>query len=142
MNLKKQTLAPAGVPILHFRQPRVNEPQIILQKKHLLSHQRIHLSFYIIHPEKLPKLTENQQVTEAKMLPKFAVSKVTAEMVEMRIICNSEHFIVLNPVRRTKPKPPYRPDEPHEDPAAPSKRFQAKIKAAREKGRILRPDLQ
>ncbi len=59
------------------------EPQIILQKKHLLSHQRIHLSFYIIHPEKLPKLTENQQVTEAKMLPKFAVSKVTAEMVEM-----------------------------------------------------------
>ena len=59
-----------------------------------------------------------------------------------RIICNSEHFIVLNPVRRTKPKPPYRPDEPHEDPAAPSKRFQAKIKAAREKGRILRPDLQ
>ena len=59
-----------------------------------------------------------------------------------RIICNSEHFIVLNPVRRTKPKPHYRPDTPHEDPAAPSKRFQANIKAAREKGRILRPDLQ
>lgn len=59
-----------------------------------------------------------------------------------RIICNSEHFIVLNPVRRTKPNPPNRPDEPHEAPAAPSKRFQANIKAAREKGRILRPDLQ
>ena len=59
-----------------------------------------------------------------------------------RIICNSEHFIVLNPVRRTKPNPPCRPDEPHEGPAAPSKRFQANIKAARGKGRILRPDLQ
>ena len=62
--------------------------------------------------------------------------------VPYRIICNSEHFIVLNPVQRKKPNPPYRPDEPHEDPAAPSKRFQANIKAAREKGRILRPDLQ
>lgn len=59
-----------------------------------------------------------------------------------RIICNSELFIVLNPVRRTKPNPPCRHDEPHEDPAAPSKRFRANIKAAREKGRILRPDLQ
>ncbi len=56
-----------------------------------------------------------------------------------RIICNSEHFIVLNPVRRTKPNPPYRPDEAHTDSAAPSSPFQAKVEAAREKGRILRP---
>ncbi len=56
-----------------------------------------------------------------------------------RIICNSEHFIVLNPVRRTKPNPPYRPDEGHADPAAPSKQFQAAVNATRQKGILLPP---
>ena len=58
-------------------------PQIALQKKHLLSHQRIHLTFHIIQPESLPQLTDNQQVTKLEKLPEFAVSKVTAEMVEL-----------------------------------------------------------
>jgi hypothetical protein len=61
--------------------------------------------------------------------------------VPYRIICNSEHFIVLNPVQRKRPKEDFRVDEEHEETAGPSKRFQTIIKPAREKGRILRPDL-
>ena len=61
--------------------------------------------------------------------------------VPYRIICNSEHFIVLNPVQRKRPKEDFRVDEEHEETAGPSKRFQTTIKSAREKGRILRPDL-
>ena len=56
-----------------------------------------------------------------------------------RIICNSEHFIVLNPVQRKRPKETVRIDEEHKEAAGPSKRFQGKIESAREKGRILRP---
>ena len=59
------------------------EPQTVLQKKHLLSHQRIHLTFHIILPSELPKATENQQITALEALSGFAVSKVTAEMVEL-----------------------------------------------------------
>ena len=58
-------------------------PQIALQKNHLLSHQRIHLTFHIIQPESLPRLTDNQQITKLEKLPEFAVSKVTAEVVEL-----------------------------------------------------------
>ena len=61
--------------------------------------------------------------------------------VPYRIICNSEHFIVLNPVQWKRPKEDFRVDEEHEKTADPSKRFQTIIKSAREKGRILRPDL-
>lgn len=59
--------------------------------------------------------------------------------VPYRIICNSEHFIVLNPVQRKRPKETVRVDEGHEETDGPSKRFQSKIESAREKGRILRP---
>ena len=62
--------------------------------------------------------------------------------VPYRIICNSEHFIVLNPVQRKRPKEDFRADQGQEDTTAPSKRFQNIIRSAREKGRILRPDLQ
>ncbi len=61
--------------------------------------------------------------------------------VPYRIICNSEYFIVLNPVQRKRPKETVRVDEGHDKTAGPSKRFQGKIESAREKGRILRPDL-
>ena len=61
----------------------LSTPQIALQKNHLLSHQRIHLTFHIICPGKMPKLTDNQQVVAVDELPKFAVSKVTAEMVTL-----------------------------------------------------------
>ena len=60
-------------------------PQIALQKNHLLSHQRLHLTFHLIRPEKLPKPTENQQVAGVDELPEFAVSKVTAEMVALLV---------------------------------------------------------
>ena len=59
--------------------------------------------------------------------------------VPYRIICNSEHFIVLNPVQRKRPKEDFQVDEEHEETAGPSKRFQTIIKSSREKGRILRP---
>ena len=58
------------------------EPQIALQKKHLLSHQRIHLTYHIIPLLEFPVLENGQQITDVKELPNFAVSKVTAEMVE------------------------------------------------------------
>ena len=35
--------------------------------------------------------------------------------VPYRIICNSEHFIVLNPVQRKRPKETVRVDERHEE---------------------------
>ena len=59
------------------------EPQTALQKKHLLSHQRIHLTFHVINLLEFPSLKKEQQIAELTELPKFAVSKVTAEMVEM-----------------------------------------------------------
>lgn len=60
----------------------LQEPQILLQKKHLLSHQRIHLTFHIIHPERFPHLSENQEISKIDKLTGYAVSKVTAEVVE------------------------------------------------------------
>ena len=60
--------------------------------------------------------------------------------VPYRILCNSEHFIVLNPVQRKRPKETVRVDDGHDETSGPSKRFQTIIKSAREKGRILRPD--
>lgn len=58
-------------------------PQIALQKDHLLSHQRIHFTFHIINTLKFPPLEKDQQISNVEELPKFAVSKVTAEMVEI-----------------------------------------------------------
>ena len=58
------------------------EPQTAFQKDHLLSHQKIHFTFHIINTLELPPLEQAQQITDVDELPKFAVSKVTAEMVE------------------------------------------------------------
>ena len=58
------------------------EPQTIFQKDHLLSHQKIHFTFHIVNTLELPPLEQAQQITAVDELPKFAVSKVTAEMVE------------------------------------------------------------
>ena len=58
------------------------EPQTAFQKDHLLSHQKIHFTFHIINTLKFPPLEKEQQITNVDELPKFAVSKVTAEMVE------------------------------------------------------------
>lgn len=61
------------------------DPQIALQKKHLLSHQRIHLTFHVINLLEFPSLKKEQQITKVKDLTKFAVSKVTAEMVDLMV---------------------------------------------------------
>ena len=58
------------------------EPQTAFQTGHLLSHQKIHFTFHIINTLKFPPLEQEQQITDVDELPKFAVSKVTAEMVE------------------------------------------------------------
>ena len=58
------------------------EPQTVFQKEHLLSHQKIHFTFHIINTLRFPPLEKDQQITDVDELPKFAVSKVTAEMVE------------------------------------------------------------
>ena len=58
------------------------KPQTAFQKDHLLSHQKIHFTFHIINTLEFPPLEQEQQITDVEELPKFAVSKVTAEMVE------------------------------------------------------------
>ena len=58
------------------------EPQTAFQKDHLLSHQKIHFTFHIVHTMAFPPLEREQQVTGIDELPTYAVSKVTAEMVE------------------------------------------------------------
>ena len=71
--------------IAYLKKRRVRtsgEPQTAFQKDHLLSHQKIHFTFHIINTLKLPPLEQEQQISDVDELPKFAVSKVTAEMVE------------------------------------------------------------
>lgn len=58
------------------------EPQTSFQKDHLLSHQKIHFTFHIINTLQFPPLEQDQQILNVDELPKYAVSKVTAEMVE------------------------------------------------------------
>ena len=58
------------------------EPQTAFQKDHLLSHQKIHFTFHIINTLEFPPLEQDQQILNVDELPKYAVSKVTAEMVE------------------------------------------------------------
>ena len=72
-------------------------------------------------------------------IPEKFSGQTSTPALPYHILCNSEHFIVINPVRRTKPNPPYRSDEPHSDPAAPSKRFQAALETTRQKGTLQRP---
>ena len=59
------------------------EPQTALQKNHLLSHQRIHLTYHIIPLLEFPALEQEQQIAKVQELPNYAVSKVTSEMVEL-----------------------------------------------------------
>ena len=60
-----------------------DEPQTVFQKEHLLSHQKIHFTFHIINTLEFPPLQQEQQISNVDELPKFAVSKVTAEMVDL-----------------------------------------------------------
>lgn len=70
--------------ILHFlKENRIvfeGEPQLVLQKKHILSHQRIFANFFIINILDLKNLKEGQELVAIESLPSFAVSKIT-EMV-------------------------------------------------------------
>ena len=59
----------------------VEEPQLVWQKKHILSHQRIFAKFYVISVKNLPEITDNQQIVSCTKLKDFAVPRVVEEAI-------------------------------------------------------------
>lgn len=59
----------------------IEKPQIIWQKKHILTHQRIFADFHVIIVKDFPQLTGNQQIIDLSAIKDFAVPRVVEEAI-------------------------------------------------------------
>ena len=63
----------------HYKHPATPD----YYKRHLLTHQVLHLYFYIITLENSPALSEKEQVVSYSQLPQYPFSKVVAEFLRV-----------------------------------------------------------
>lgn len=59
----------------------IEEPKLVWQTKHQLTHRNIFAFFYVVQPKKLPQVCGSQMVIKVSDFDRFAVAKVTEKAV-------------------------------------------------------------